>query len=174
MGSRNKEHIFTKNGVEYHIGDCALLKSTEELPYITKLLGIRFDGKGHLFLKCMWYFRPEDLAGGRQTWHGQNEVFLSGLTDENPLESVIARVKVHDLKTYKRLSARDGVAEDIFFQRFAYDSKRRVPCDDGAQRFCVCNEVENPDRLMVCCETCRPMKWFHAGDPRPPARTVVA
>ena len=41
---------------------------------------------------------------------------------------------------------------------------RREPMEDGAvEKFCLCNEVENPDRLMVCCESCRPPRWFHAG-----------
>lgn len=159
----SKTHIFTKDGIEYHIGDCALLKSNEELPFITKILGIRFDGKGQIFLECMWFFRPEDLSGGRQPWHGQNEVFLSNLTDDNPYESLMSKVKVHDLKLYKRESARDGVAEDVFFHRFEYDVKQRIPIDAGAERFCLCNQCENPDRLMVCCEFCKPLKWFHAG-----------
>lgn len=38
--------------------------------------------------------RPEDLAGGRQPWHGQNEVFPSELTDENPFETLLQKVSV--------------------------------------------------------------------------------
>lgn len=61
-------------------GDTALLKSNEALPYVAEIQGIQFDKKGLLHVKCGWYFRPEDLDGGRKSWHGQQELFRSSLT----------------------------------------------------------------------------------------------
>ena len=62
--------------------DTALLKSNEALPYVAAIMGIVFDKKGLLHVKCGWYFRPEDLNGGRQGWHGESELFKSELTGE--------------------------------------------------------------------------------------------
>lgn len=47
---------------------------------MAEIQGIEFDKKGLLHVKCGWYFRPEDLDGGRQSWHGQQELFRSTLT----------------------------------------------------------------------------------------------
>ena len=124
MPPRQKNQLFTKNGVQYALGrlispracittasataqlprgprnqllgsrrgilrltwwvvasgDTALLKSNEELPYVAEIQGIQFDKKGLLHVKCGWYFRPEDLDGGRKPWHGQQELFRSDLT----------------------------------------------------------------------------------------------
>ena len=59
-----------------------MLKSNEALPYVAAIMGIVFDKKGLLHVKCGWYFRPEDLNGGRQGWHGESELFKSELTGE--------------------------------------------------------------------------------------------
>lgn len=88
------------------------------------------------------------------------------VADDNPVESIITRVRVVDLKTYKRLSTASQAQRgnfDVFFHRFKYDSKTRTPREADvklAPRFCSCGEPENPDRLMVACEGCA--TWFHA------------
>ncbi len=64
----------------HQTGDTALLKSNEALPYVAEIQGIQFDKKGLLHVQCGWYFRPEDLDGGRQSWQGQQELFRSTLT----------------------------------------------------------------------------------------------
>jgi hypothetical protein len=66
-------------------GDTALLKSNEALPYVAEIQGIQFDKRGLLHVKCGWYFRPEDLDGGRKPWHGQQELFRSDLTGASRL-----------------------------------------------------------------------------------------
>ena len=52
-------------------------------------MGIVFDKKGLLHVKCGWYFRPEDLNGGRQGWHGESELFKSELTGERSTRQVL-------------------------------------------------------------------------------------
>lgn len=51
---------------------------------MAEIQGIQFDKKGLLHVTCGWYFRPEDLDGGRKAWHGQQELFRSELTGEAP------------------------------------------------------------------------------------------
>ena len=53
------------------------------------IMGIVFDKKGLLHVKCGWYFRPEDLNGGRQGWHGESELFKSELTGERSTRQVL-------------------------------------------------------------------------------------
>jgi hypothetical protein len=178
-------------------GDTALLKSNETLPYVAEIQGIQFDKKGLLHVRCGWYFRPEDLDGGRKMWHGQQELFRSELTgpqptallsnesplaaaapeadpacrmvaaDLNPIESIMQRVEVVDLETYKRMatSAKDKARSDVLhYSRFSYDMKTRQPKEAEVKNtptFCTCKQPENPDRLMVCCESCD--AWFHGG-----------
>jgi hypothetical protein len=77
------------------------------------------------------------------------------------------RVEVVDLDTYKRMatSSRNKARSDaLHYSRFSYDMKSRVPKVSEVRNtpsFCICNQPENPDRLMVCCERCN--AWFHGG-----------
>ena len=88
-------------------------------------------------------------------------------TDLNPIESIMQRVEVVDLDTYKRMAtnSRNKARSDaLHYSRFSYDMKSRVPKEAEVRNtptFCVCKEPENPDRLMVCCEGCD--SWFHGG-----------
>ena len=89
------------------------------------------------------------------------------VADNNPIESIMQRVEVVDLETYKRkaTSARGKAgAEVLHYSRFGYDMKARIPRESEVRAtptFCTCNEPENPDRLMVCCEGCE--AWYHGG-----------
>ena len=174
---------------------------------MAEIQGIQFDKKGLLHVKGGWYFRPEDLDGGRKAWHGQQELFRSTLTgtslprcrpsaiefclpehtsclcclpstDLNPIESIMQRVEVVDLDTYKRMatSSRNKARSDaLHYNRFSYDMKSRVPKESEVRNtptFCVCKQPENPDRLMVCCEQCD--AWFHGGAAhKPDAKTCL-
>lgn len=98
------------------------------------------------------------------------------VTDNNPIESIMQRVEVVDLETYKRkaTSARGKAgAEVLHYTRFSYDMKARTPRESEVRAtptFCSCKEPENPDRLMVCCEGCE--AWYHGGAHLPKPRTT--
>ena len=87
--------------------------------------------------------------------------------DLNPIESIMQRVEVVDLETYKRMatSAKGNARSDVLhYSRFSYDMKTRQPKEAEVKNtptFCTCKQPENPDRLMVCCESCD--AWFHGG-----------
>ena len=83
--------------------------------------------------------------------------------DNNPIESIMARVEVVDLETYKDKASTKKPGQ-FMYHRFSYDTKSRLPKESevsSAARFCTCQQPENPDRLMVCCESCS--TWFHGG-----------
>lgn len=87
-------------------------------------------------------------------------------TDLNPIESIMQRVEVVDLDTYKRMAAssKNKRSDALHYNRFSYDTKSRVPKESEVRNtptFCICKQPENPDRLMVCCERCN--AWFHGG-----------
>ena len=75
----------------------------------------------------------------------------------------MARVEVVDLETYKDKASTKKPGQ-FMYHRFSYDTKSRLPKESevsSAARFCTCQQPENPDRLMVCCESCS--TWFHGG-----------
>lgn len=92
---------------------------------------------------------------------------LPPATDLNPIESIMQRVEVVDLDTYKRMansSQTKAKSDALHYNRFSYDMKSRVPKESEVRNtptFCICKQPENPDRLMVCCERCN--AWFHGG-----------
>jgi len=44
--------------------------------FIGKLERIHTDTKGEVLLDVLWYYRPEEVAGGRKPYHGKDEVSM--------------------------------------------------------------------------------------------------
>ena len=49
---------------------------------VGKILGLRKDSAGELYMLCRWYSRPEQAASGRRPYDGCNELLADGNTAE--------------------------------------------------------------------------------------------
>lgn len=45
--------------------------------WVAKVLEVRAASEAHVFLRIFWMYRPEDLPGGRRSYHGRNEIIAS-------------------------------------------------------------------------------------------------
>ena len=84
------------------VGDCVLLKPSEpeEQPYVAKVIDL--DNKGQV--KLRWFYRPEDVKGGRRRWHGKQELFRSNACDWNPIACIESFCRVLSLEKYELLT----------------------------------------------------------------------
>ncbi|KAG8061400.1 hypothetical protein GUJ93_ZPchr0003g18639 [Zizania palustris] len=141
-------------------GDSVLLKAPDSSkpPYVARVEEIEATGPQgtNVEFRVRWYYRPEESMGGRRSFHGSKEVFLSDHYDIQSPDSIEGKCYVHKFKAYTRL--RSVRAED-YFSRFEYKSATGSFTPDRIAVFCKCEMPYNPDDLMIQCEVC--FDWFH-------------
>jgi hypothetical protein len=126
-------------------------------PLPARIDGLRNRG-GFLEIKADWYYRPEDVVGGRRPFHGAREVFPSDHSDWQPAESVEGHIRVLPLEAHLALPAH---SPDDFFTRFSYESVRQRFRPARVPVFCLCAQPWNPDLPMLLCSRCA--EFYHAG-----------
>lgn len=105
-------------------GDCVLIRSPDEskLPsYIAKVVEIHANKASHVTVRVQWYYRPEEVVGGRRRFHGVKEVFLSDHFDVQSADTIEGTCRVYGFKGYTKL---DSVGDDEYFCRFEYASEK--------------------------------------------------
>ena len=140
------------------VGDNVMVKSEspDEPSYVGQVDQIKKGDNGTKQLKLRWYYRPEDSSSGRQSWHGERELFRSQVVDWNYIGCVECKCNVHDLEAYENL---DTVTAVDFYSRFEYNATTGHFRPDVVPVYCYCEHPYNPDRDMVMCKHCK--DWFH-------------
>lgn len=102
----------------FDIGDTVLIRSGKDAPYIGKVLKI----KG-VAVTVEWFYRPEDIKGGRREYHGKDELLRSDHTDDVHIKTVFDECVVFfSVDEYKEM--RDQLEDpvmDFFIAREFYD-----------------------------------------------------
>ena len=138
---------------EFRVGHTVFVKASGEPSYIAKVLQI---DKKQERIKLNWYYKPEDVKGGRQPWHGKREVFQTKVCDWNPFGCIEGVCAVHTLEKYENLPE---FSEIDHYCRFHYSPHSGAFKPDIVPVYCICEIPYNPDRPMVECEACN--DWFH-------------
>ncbi|XP_024968186.1 chromatin remodeling protein SHL-like isoform X1 [Cynara cardunculus var. scolymus] len=121
--------------------------------YIAKVEKIVSDDRGsNVKVHVRWYYRPEEVVGGRKQFHGTKEVFLSDHYDVQGADTIEGKCKVHTFKNYTKL---DAIGNDDFYSRFQYYSSTGDFNPDRIAVYCKCEMPYNPDDLMIQCDGCR-------------------
>lgn len=154
---------FYKGGYSYQVGDCVLIMAegdpNNEAPYIGRILEIKepaAPGDDHEIRVC-WFYRPEEVLGGRKVFHGQLELYHSDHEDTVAAETIQCHCQVLDLEKFMELEAEEE--GPTFFARFSYYPAKRAFKPDRVPVYCKCEMPFNPDVPMVCCSACN--EWFH-------------
>ncbi|GFR44320.1 hypothetical protein Agub_g5532 [Astrephomene gubernaculifera] len=146
-------------GQEYKVGDCILINPDADAPaYIGRIRRMvqRSSIPNDVELEVTWFYRPEEVIGGRKIFHGEAEVFDSDHQDKVPLGSVLGRCFIHTLERYEMLQEHK---ENDFYSRMKYRSRTQQFEPDQVPIYCTCEMPYNPDRPMVMCTACE--DWFH-------------
>jgi hypothetical protein len=79
------------NSEEFEVGQTVFVKKVEEdeenedtpaiQHWLAKILEVRAGDASHVYLRVFWLYRPEDLPGGRQPYHGSSELIISNHMD---------------------------------------------------------------------------------------------
>ncbi|GJT27249.1 chromatin remodeling protein SHL-like protein isoform X2 [Tanacetum coccineum] len=75
----------------------------------------------HVTVRVKWYYRPEEVVGGRRKFHRVKEVFISDHFDVQSAGTIEGTCRVYGFKGYTKL---DRVGDDEYFCRFEYASEK--------------------------------------------------
>lgn len=71
--------VLSENAVRCHyaVGDDVLIKPANpgEMPYVARIKSI-LQGPQGIMVDVAWYYRPEEVKGGRKCYHGEKELLL--------------------------------------------------------------------------------------------------
>lgn len=84
-----------------------------------KVLEVRALDSEHVYIRVAWLNRPEDLAGGRKSYHGKNELIPSNEMDVIDAMAVNGSLDVYHWDEKDDDSALAG--EDQYFWRQTFD-----------------------------------------------------
>ena len=146
------ENYLHPSGARFSVGDTVYAMGSEPGEhYIAKVVQIKGEE-----VKLQWYYKPEDVTGGRQTWHSDKELFESKTCDWNPIACLMGECNVYSLDKFEAL---DSISEMDYFSRFRYKPETGGFVPDTVPVYCICETPYNPDKPMVECEVCN--DWFH-------------
>jgi hypothetical protein len=111
------ENVFVKPPYEDRVKETSVVIQH----WLAKILEIRAEDVHHVFLRVVWFYRPEDLPCGRQPHHESGELVVSNHPD------IIDACTVQDTAS---VAPWDGdpdktpsLASDQLFWRQSYDIK---------------------------------------------------
>lgn len=150
--------------VEYKVGDTVLIKSQEDsdqYPFIGVIKALHepssdASGAPTRDMTVNWYYRPNEVIGGRKHFHGAMEVFESDHSDTVDVSTIISHCDILSLDDYLDT---DQVTPSTFFTRYFYSARRKEFKPDRVMVYCTCQLPYNPDLPMVMCEQCE--EWYH-------------
>ena len=105
-------------------------------------------------IKVSLYYTPEQIKGGRQLYHGANEIMRTDLSLDIPPSSIICSVDVIVYKDYKlKYPSFTTVPPNIYVMRQKYNTKAEISVPE-LQKQCHCVSFISPDDNIMLCPDC--------------------
>ncbi|KAF4782434.1 BAH domain-containing protein [Colletotrichum scovillei] len=141
-----------------------LKRSKSEDDWVARILEIRASDEHHVYARIYWMYWPEELpegtmegkryTGGRQPYHGHNELIASNHMD------IINVVSVTLPATVKQwIEENDDEIQEALYWRQAFDCRTQQL--SSVERTCKCRQPANPDKTLVGCSNKECGKWLH-------------
>ncbi|KAM7500288.1 hypothetical protein LguiA_024702 [Lonicera macranthoides] len=115
------------DGIGFDLYDDAYVKAGEgEQDYIAKIVEMFEATDGQLYFTAQWFYRAEDTMIKKQSQLiDKRRVFFSEIRDDNPLDSIVSKVKITQLSPNVELAAKEKAmsAFDLY-----YDMRYLLPC----------------------------------------------
>lgn len=169
--SANKQHKIEKGQC---VAICGLNPEDADVPdeeleydwWFAEVIEIRAENPQHVYLLVSWLYRPEDLKGGRQEHHAENEVFPS-----NHLQ-IIAATTAESRVIVRKWEKANQVAIDREQREVEENGetflvwRQAVNTLGGKQSLlnkldpdCICKKLADPDERLMECSHCK--RWLH-------------
>ncbi|TDZ61879.1 Chromatin remodeling protein SHL [Colletotrichum trifolii] len=141
-----------------------LRKSRSGEDWVAFILDIRASDKQHVFARIYWMYWPEELPevsmdgdtypGGRQSYHGRNELIASNHMDIINVTSVTSSADVQQWH-----EDNDEQIQEALYWRQALDCRTKQL--SSVVRLCTCGQPANPDMMLIGCSSEKCAAWLH-------------
>ncbi|KAK0361623.1 hypothetical protein LTR91_022721 [Friedmanniomyces endolithicus] len=151
------------------LGECILVKHdmSQDDPRIdslgqwkAKVLEVRALDPEHVYIRVAWLNRPEDLAGGRQPHHGKNELIPTNQLDIIDAMTVNGGLNLFEWDDSNDESPMPGIDEYFWRQTYDYANTKTFSAQK-LRKFCRDRKPQNPDEMILQCESPKCRKWMH-------------
>ncbi|TDZ38391.1 Chromatin remodeling protein EBS [Colletotrichum trifolii] len=144
--------------------DKAMPRSKSEDDWVARILEIRASDEHHVYARIYWMYWPEELpegtmegkryAGGRQPYHGHNELIASNHMD---IINVVSVTLPANVKQW--IEENDDEIQEALYWRQAFDCRTQQL--SSVERTCKCRQPANPDKTLIGCSNKPCSKWLH-------------
>ncbi|KAL8681640.1 MAG: hypothetical protein Q9186_002237 [Xanthomendoza sp. 1 TL-2023] len=160
--SLTKYHTFVLQEQTYAVHHHALITRFQPLPKrhdpldqdaavpcLARILEIRALDSKNVYIRLYWFQSPEQTPGGRQPYHGKNELIATNHMEIVDAERVIRRVEVHHwTDEHSAQLPIDAEGEYYYWrQTFHILTKRLSPLPTH----CICSHPLNPSTPPLTC-----------------------
>ncbi|ORY19438.1 hypothetical protein BCR34DRAFT_595405 [Clohesyomyces aquaticus] len=134
--------------------------------WVGRVLEIRANDSLHVYVRVYWMYRPEDLATGRQSYHGEHELIASNHMDIVCATTIQGKADV--LHWVEHQDQTEELDSDQLFWRQTLDvmantmgakKKKKGPILSTLPKHCIDNTPFNPDQILIQCSHCE--IWLH-------------
>jgi hypothetical protein len=116
-------------------------------------LEVRALDTEHVYVRVSWLNRPEDLKGGRQDYHGKNELVPTNQMDVINAQAVNGTFVLIHYDQLKDENRRSGSGKDIYFwrQTFNFTTRRLsvILVTNHARSDISINTLTDPQTTML-------------------------
>lgn len=91
--------------------------------WVAKVLEIKAGDEQHVYLRIFWMYRPEDLPGGRQPYHGRNELIASN--DMQIIDATTVQGKASVRRWVEQDDENEVFDRDTLFWRQTWDINKK-------------------------------------------------
>lgn len=160
-----KYRKFTIQDISFHVGDFVLVKNldleeneTQDSSYwVALVVEARASDALHVFLRVFWMYKPEELPGGRRSYHGAKELIASNHMDIIDAATVDDKASViHWREDNERVELLDPLQ---YFWRQTFDINRKNNYLSDLPLHCIDRKEFNPNDLLIQCDNCK--GWLH-------------
>ena len=137
------------DGTEYDYDDC----------WIAQILQIKALDRNHVYVRIFWMYRPDDLPGGRQEYHGNGEFLPSNDMQIINAETVNGKPQEWQSIDETNLSDCVGGYKDLFYRQ-TYNALTRHTTP-ALRKICECNEPMDLDFPPLKCANSKCESWLH-------------
>jgi len=102
---------------KYSVKDTILAYSGTKSPFIGEIVKIEGnpDDSQNTMVTLKWFYRPEEIHGGRRDYQRKYELLRSDHTDQIRVKSVRGPCKIVSFEDYRKLTTNPDEEEEIIF-----------------------------------------------------------
>ncbi|KAL6702957.1 hypothetical protein ACN47E_000799 [Coniothyrium glycines] len=162
--SAQRYRRFTLQGDVISVGQMVYVENPEEqqknvqvTKWLAKILEIRAADPSHVYLRIYWAYRPEDLDaqdGGRQPYHGTNELIVSNHMDVIEALTVLDVAEVAYWNDTPDKHSKPKPDELFWRQSLDVTVKDRKKRLSTLNTYCIDNAPSNADEPLIQCPVC--------------------